>query len=89
MMGIKSPVKAFYFDRGIWFFGNTVEGAMNAAESKAKTATSAKAARSRVLHAHLSDGSTKGRFKDPGAVNPNAKKAVPEQMTLGGDWFSG
>lgn len=62
---------------------------MNAAESKAKTATSAKAARSRVLHAHLSDGSTKGRFKDPGAVNPNAKKAVPEQMTLGGDWFSG
>lgn len=62
---------------------------MNAAEAKAKTSNGAKAARSRVLSSYLSDGSTKGRFKDPGAVNPNAKKAAPEEMTLGGDWFGG
>lgn len=76
LVGIRGSVKAFYFDRGIWRFGNNVEVAVDAAEQQARKTRGKKSkvneamvslARQQTLDKMLKIDpvKTKGRFKDP------------------------
>ena len=82
---VEGSSKAFFFDRGVWLFCNKIEVEMSIAESNAKDAKFASAARKRVLDKYLTDQVKSKKFKDPGAVS--TKKAEPTESNLGSDFF--
>lgn len=56
LLNITHPVQAFYFDRAVWYFGTSLEGALAEVEDGKKKAGQIKAARTRLLHTWLELG---------------------------------
>lgn len=80
-------VRAFYFDRGIWIWGNKVEAEMNQAEQGSSNAGFARAARLRVFNRHMGEkDDTKGAYRDP-AKSISQRAEEPGEIVLGAGSF--
>lgn len=88
LIGLDSPVKAFFFDRALWIFCRKVENEMQEAEGREKNPKLAKAARTRVFNNYIHGGVQPGQFKDPAAAKSEATPEEPLEFNLGDDFFA-
>lgn len=84
---LSGSVRAFYFDRGIWLWGNKLEADMNRAEQGSSNAGFARAARLRVFNRYMGEkDDTKGAYRDPVKSIPQ-KAEEPGEIVLGAGSF--
>ena len=83
LVGYVEPIKAFYFDRGVWMFGTEIDNALATADQNAKNPKFARAARARVLANYLRGGESTGRYRDPAT---EVASPVKEEVVELGDF---
>lgn len=89
LLGFDSPIRAFYFDRGVWLFASRLESDMDTASERAKSDKAKQAARLKVMNLYLASDEepVAKRFKDPAAPTMEVQAQSGDE-DLGDDFFN-